>query len=471
MTVEFVPYQLYAPGALPGELGIEDCTPDEGMRQEEAVIARVWREEYWDAHQEAPAPGAIPPSQATLMAFIAPVDEAAPMPPPAALADSERLMRKVVGFPPGLEAEFFFSEHAERLTASLIGKDMEAFCIGFTARGLEAKIKDGQRHPFGPIVRAWLALREQPVQPVRRKDKRLLAVHGQQPRERPERRRGVVMSGLLDGRPADGGGQLQLFPRPRKDVLLLDLLDASGRPVLPKGGHGVPMASRLFVNAILAVGEEDRKLTNTPIDVTVRELRDMNYPNGAPNWRTMQWPALRAALEEADSYAVRLPEGSPYGDGWYMLRLRNSLSGLENARGLPDLDGVVRLDISFPPGSHAGPPIELPELQQLSVKSAPRWRAYIAALSLAWRPGKTRVPAGRRGFRIWSRKVENYPLLTLEDRSQLAFGDDSAGHRTKDKINAAWRDLPGLVTLEDEEHPDGNKGFRIVPAEVVRESD
>ena len=59
-------------------------------------------------------------------------------------------------------------------------------------------------------------------------------------------------------------------------------------------------------------------------------------------------------------------------------------------------------------------------------------------------------------------------VLTIKDR--LAFGEADTKHRTKDQINAPWRDLPGLSAVEKViDARTGEVGWRIIPAEVCRD--
>ena len=104
----------------------------------------------------------------------------------------------------------------------------------------------------------------------------------------------------------------------------------------------------------------------------------------------------------------------------------------------PQLDDMIVLDIAFPPGSHSGPPVALPDMDRLSVESAPRWRAYIAAQSVAWLPGKTLVPVPRTSRFVWTRNLAAYPVLTLPDRQRFAFGLGDRKHRTRAEIDAAF---------------------------------
>ena len=131
----------------------------------------------------------------------------------------------------------------------------------------------------------------------------------------------------------------------------------------------------------------------------------------------------------------------------------------------PKLDGHIVLDIALPPGAHSSPAVNLPAMDSLSAESAARWRAYIAAHSLAWQPGITRVPARRGGRFGWTRNRNAYPILTVEDRRWLAFGAGDTKHRTKAEIDAAFRNLPDLVVVSENEARDatGEIGWLVLP--------
>ena len=262
----------------------------------------------------------------------------------------------------------------------------------------------------------------------------------------------MLFGGLHEGRRIERP-ELPLWPEvaPTKRVPLLDLVDAAGLPVMARG-PGVPLPLRLFVRALTAVRPEHRGLSTVRIAPTLRELRNGLWPNG---WRVGQhWPELRKALIHARDYAIHDGCGR-----WFPVALRYMPDA-------PALDDVIVLDIAFPDRSRSGPPVALPDMDRLSVESAPRWRAYIAAHSVAWRPGITRVRAPKAGNRIlWTRNRMAYPVLTLEDRRRLAFGAGDRKHRTRKAIDDAFRDLPGLVVVSEREvHPGtGEVGWLVLP--------
>ena len=81
------------------------------------------------------------------------------------------------------------------------------------------------------------------------------------------------------------------------------------------------------------------------------------------------------------------------------------------------------------------------------------------------------MPAPRAGGRtLWTRDRSRYPVLTLDDRRRLAYGAGDAKHRTRAEIDAAWRDLPGLVVVsEDAIDPDtGEVGWLVLPEDAAK---
>ena len=315
-------------------------------------------------------------------------------------------------------------------------------------------------HPLVPLIRAWWE-RPVEVEPERRKDRRILP-SVRIIETRPERQTGVLFGGLGLNKEAPKQGTLPFFETPEaKRVPLLNLVDSNRVPVMARG-RGAPLELRLFVRSALTVAVEDRRFPVVRVAVTADELRLALRPRGAN--QTRYWGPLKAALETVDRRWMMLPDGSL----WRMFALRHLPAVRLN--GTPRADDVIRFDLALPEGAAAGPSIDLPAFDALSFQSAPRWRAAIAAHSLNWDPGMTRKPVpGAPGRWGWARDLSAYPVLTAEDRCRLAFGEHDAKHRTRTQIDAAWRGLPGLVTLEKQmDLRTGEVGFRFIPIEAAQ---
>ena len=301
----------------------------------------------------------------------------------------------------------------------------------------------------------------QPVPAETRPDSLLPVV--QSVSEPPEREAGrLAFGGLIEGR-ADPGGQLPLLPAPEGPrVPLLELADVRGGPIMSRG-RGAPLDLRLFVGACLWTPHHARA-TRGRLAVTVRELRDFLYPHG---WtRARHWPAIQEALLRARDYMIPGVFQSERGNvhGWLPFRLAG---GIGDGAGLDD---VVLIDVELPPGSAHGPVIDRRDLAGLGVDSAPRFRAYIAAHSVAWFPGKTRIPHPKnRRLKLWSGDPGKYPILTAEDRRRLAFGEGDKSHRTRAEQEAPWTDLPGVeLVTRTATTQDGKRGWLIVPRDAAR---
>ena len=278
-------------------------------------------------------------------------------------------------------------------------------------------------------------------------------------KQAPEREAGrLAFGGVFEERkplPA----QLPLLPRPEGPrVPVLDISDHRGIPTMARG-RGAPLDLRLAVGACVLTPHVARAARGR-LAVTVRELRDFLFPHG---WkRRRDWPRIQAALWKAHNYTIpgRFHWRGQIVDGWVPFRLAG---GAGDGAGLDDL---LLIDVELPPGSGHGPVIDRRELARLGVDSAPRFRAYIAAHSVAWRPGVTRRPHPRnRHFHVWSADPRSYPVLTAEDRDRLAFGAaDTVRSRTRAYKDKPWEDLPGVDILTREAFtPDGGRGWLVVP--------
>ena len=95
----------------------------------------------------------------------------------------------------------------------------------------------------------------------------------------------------------------------------------------------------------------------------------------------------------------------------------------------------------------------------------PKFRAYVAAHSVAWRPGVTRRRHPRnQSVHLWSSDPAHYPVLTAADRRRLAFGSQDKKNRTRANQDAAWEDLAGVEILtRTATTQDGRRGWLIVP--------
>ena len=269
----------------------------------------------------------------------------------------------------------------------------------------------------------------------------------------------LAFGGLGVGRDDLANAQLPLLPgTDGPHVSLLDLADVRGGPIMARG-RGAPLDLRLLVAACIMTPHDSRKGL-LELAVPVRHLRDFCFPNG---WqRRRDWPAIRRAMWKSRDFVI--PDGQ--GGLWLPFHLNHDPG--------PDatLDDLVRFFVTFPEGSAHGPVIDRPELAQLGVASAPRFRAYIAAHSVQWKPGRTRVVSSKAGGRrVWTSNRHAYTILTAEDRRRLAYGATDKGHRTRagpGGVDTPWEALPGTVILtRNATTRDGQNGWVIVPEKAV----
>ena len=304
---------------------------------------------------------------------------------------------------------------------------------------------------------------EAPEVPAEKRSDPILPVVIERVEEAPEREAGrLAFAGVVEERKSLPA-QLPLLPRPEgPSVPILELSDWRGVPTMARG-RGAPLDLRLAVGACVLMPHVARAARGR-LAVTVRELRDFLFPNG---WeRRRDWPRIQAALWKAHNYMIpgRFQWRGRAVDGWIPFRM---------AGGAGDgatLDDLVLIDVELPPGSGHGPVIDRRELAQLGVDSAPRFRAYIAAHSVVWRPGVTRRPHPRNPrFHLWSSDPGNYPVLTAADRDRLAFGSaDTVRSRTRAHKDKPWEDLPGVEILTRKAStPDGGRGWLVVPEEAA----
>ena len=303
--------------------------------------------------------------------------------------------------------------------------------------------------PLAAQIRAWPIQ----VEPETRKDSRILPYITNSIKREIFKNSDKALA-VIAGR-HEKPVQLSLFPEPKPhEVALLNLVDGTGQPIRTTG-RGAPLISRLLVSSIIAIPQEVRQY-ETNFDFTLRDLVDAVY---AGKWnRTLDWPRLRDAMRELRDLHIELKD-------------RGTLWQPINVREIPNKDAKInapiRFEIALPPGSTTGPTIDPKALAEAGKRSSPEWRAYIAAHSVIWIRGLTRVPTGSGDRFSWSKDVTRYPVLTIKDRKQLAFGN-ATGARSKEKLNAPWENIPGLITLTEQTDPKtGVKGWRFIPEPVA----
>ena len=266
--------------------------------------------------------------------------------------------------------------------------------------------------------------------------------------------------------------QLPLLPAPEGPrVPLLDLVDRYGVPTMAQG-RGAPLELAVYIGACILIPHCVRASRGRLV-ATVRELRDFLF---GPTWRpgptgnrTGDWERVRAAALSASDLWLPLENG----DLWRAVAVRK----IPPADYRPEyLNRQVIFDVELPDGAAHGPVIDRLALARLRLASGPRFRAYIAAHSVAWRPGVTRRRHPRNPtIHLWSSDPAHYPVLIAVDRRRLAFGSRDKKNRTRADQDAAWEDLPGVEILTRRATtPDGRPGWVIVPedaAEAIRKGE
>jgi len=316
---------------------------------------------------------------------------------------------------------------------------------------LEKKDERG-KHPFAPILKAWI-VRPKQSESENRKDRRILVRINAGPDTRPERRRGEL---LIEATRGEREIQAELFPMLEKYyVPLLDMVDRSGIP-LKSSGRGATLESRIMIFAMLSMRIADWKQGAGLVSLPLREWLTLWYPRGFH--RTNKIDKLGKTLESMERYGIPLPHRNSI---WLPVKLREVWD-----RNM-SMDSMVTFDVAMPPGTaDNGPPIDLQALARLGIKSSPQWRACIAGHTITWIPGITQRPVPKAPGRYgWSRKIEDYPVVSQPERRRIGFGEDAKGNPTHKQVNQAWEELPGLVIADKEAFDPKTqiKGWRVVP--------
>ena len=221
-------------------------------------------------------------------------------------------------------------------------------------------------------------------------------------------------------------------------ALPLALYDLGGGPSMERG-HGAPLALRLWVESILAVGLTDRANPwPTVLEIPLRDLLRKLYPSARRPRPNEYWPRLMQAVEILDS--TRIPWEDPETGKGGLQRIVNVSS---IPRGPGKLDDAVRVIVDLPPGSGKGPVVS-PHLARYGVQSAPLYRGLLNLAYQWFDPGRTRFPV--RGGKHWLQveDPERYPTITDDLLIELFYPTSSQKAR-RNLASRARKDLDRLV--------------------------
>ena len=226
-----------------------------------------------------------------------------------------------------------------------------------------------------------------------------------------------------------GGEQLKLpgFGLERARItpaLPLALYDLGGGSSMERG-RGAPLALRLWVESILAVGLTDREHPSpTVLEIPLRNLLAKLYPGKRRLRPNEYWPRIMQAVEILDS--TRIPWEDPKTGKGGLQRIVNVSS---IPRGPGALDDAVRIIVDLPPGSGSGPVVS-PNLNRYGVQSAPLYRGLLNLAYQWFDPGRTRFPV--RGGKHWLQveDPERYPTITNDLLIELFYPTSTVKQRT-----------------------------------------
>ena len=175
----------------------------------------------------------------------------------------------------------------------------------------------------------------------------------------------------------DGDGWLPGFepgPGPLATIPILSVLHAGGLEAFQRG-RGAPWPLRIAYETLIDVPAAARDGGIARLEYPLRgagdaTLQAMLYPSGRLNL-ARDWGSFMKALAVVDRITVPADSGR---SDWLPIRVRS----------YPRRDGgVLRLDVSLPPGSDKGPRILRRVLRRLGARSYPQWRAWLA-LAYLW---------------------------------------------------------------------------------------
>ena len=311
------------------------------------------------------------------------------------------------------------------------------------ARQPQTVAPDVTRHPHAGILPASLAGAAVRVQVSDRFDERLPELPG-------------------PGVAADGDGWLPGFdpgPGPLAKLPALDFLHAGGLDAFQRG-RGAPWPLRIAYETLIDVPAAARNGGIARLEYPLRgdgdaTLQAMLYPAGRLNL-SRDWPRFLAALEVVDRFSVPADGGM---SAWLPIRVRS----------VPvRTGGVLRLDVSLPPGSDKGPRILRRVLRRLGARSYPQWRAWLALAYLwdrsavnghwvrATRPRLARDSGGRLVDATGAVMLDKRgsPVTKWKDRRAVLLDTDD-------------RPVPTAVEAAREHNPDARLHPWLTEADIV----
>ena len=290
---------------------------------------------------------------------------------------------------------------------------------------------------------------------------------------------------------ADGDGWLPGFdqgPGPLATIPILSVLHAGGLEAFQRG-RGAPWPLRIAYETLIDVPAAARDGGIARLEYPLQgdgdaTLQKMLYPAGRLNL-SRDWGSFMKALAVVDRITVPADGGR---SDWLPIRVRS----------YPRRDGgVLRLDVSLPPGSDKGPRILRRVLRRLGARSYPQWRAWLALAYLwdrsavnghwvrATRPRLARDSAGRlvdadgAVIRHTRGKQRGAPVTKWTDRRAVLLDADgrpvptageAARERNPDASLHPWLSAASIVSLGyPPEHGLSASGVRSRKARVLED--
>ena len=261
---------------------------------------------------------------------------------------------------------------------------------------------------------------------------------------------------------ADGDGWLPGFdpgPGPLAKLPALDFLHAGGLEAFQRG-RGAPWPLRIAYETLIDVPAAARNGGIARLEYPLRgdgdaTLQAMLYPEGRLNL-SRDWRRFLAALEVVDRFSVPADGGM---SAWLPIRVRS----------VPvRTGGVLRLDVSLPPGSDKGPRILRRVLRRLGARSYPQWRAWLA-LAYLW----DRSAVNGHWVRATRPRLARDSGGRLVDATGAAMLDKRGAPVTKwtDRravlLDAEGRPVPTAGEAARERNPDARLHPWLAPADIV----